>query len=159
MDKNNFPESKTLESKEVGRLRLMAELMDNRFRIPGTSIRFGLDSLVGLIPYAGDIFTFIVSGYLLILMSRRGGSGLVLLKMIWNILLDTVVGTIPLIGDLFDLGFRANLKNLRLMEEHIAEGKHTGSAWPIVLFIFLILLLLIALSLWLFYQVVQWIFS
>lgn len=153
-EKDFYPE----ESKEIGHLRIMAELMDNKFRIPGTSIKFGIDSLVGLIPYVGDVFTFIVSGYLLILMARKGGGGLVLVKMIWNIAIDGIFGSVPLIGDIFDFGYRANLKNLRLMEEHLAEGKHKGSAWPIILALVFVLLALIVLSFWIFYRVIQYLF-
>lgn len=120
----------------------MSDLLDSRFRIPGTNIRFGLDFLVGLIPYAGDLVTFAFSGVLVLSMVRNGASGMVVLKMLGNILLDTLVGSIPILGDLFDLSFKANRRNYKLLKEHYQEGKHGGSALPIILAVFFALLLM-----------------
>lgn len=136
-----------------------AQLLDNRFRIPGTQIRFGVDSLIGLVPYAGDVITFIISGFLVIAMVRFGAHGKALLKMIGNIWIDGMVGTIPLLGDIFDVRYRANLRNVELMREHFAEGKHRGSAWPIIMAIVCILLLMIVLSIYVVYRVFYWIIS
>jgi Domain of unknown function (DUF4112) len=128
------PEFKYLDS--------MSDLLDSRFRIPGTDIRFGLDFLVGLVPYAGDLVTFGFSGLLVVSMARHGASGMVVVKMLGNILLDTLVGSIPVLGDLFDLGFKANRRNYKLLQEHYKEGKHGGSATPIVLAVIFSLLLI-----------------
>ena len=134
-----------------------AQLLDNRFRIPGTQIRFGIDSLVGLVPYAGDVITFFISGFLVIAMVRFGAHGKALFKMIGNIWVDGMVGTIPLLGDIFDFRYRANIRNVELMREHFAEGRHRGSAWPIIMAIVLILLLLVVLSIYVVYRVFYWI--
>ncbi len=120
----------------------MSDLLDSRFRIPGTNIRFGLDFLVGLVPYAGDLVTFVFSGVLVISMARNGASGMVVLKMLGNILLDTLVGSIPILGDLFDLSFKANRRNYKLLKEHYQGGKHGGSALPIILAVLFALLLM-----------------
>jgi hypothetical protein len=128
--------------KEFKFLDAMSDLLDSRFRIPGTNIRFGLDFLVGLVPYAGDLVTFAFSGVLVLAMVRNGASGMVALKMLGNVLLDTLVGSIPILGDLFDLGFKANRRNYKLLQEHYQEGKHGGSAWPVVLGVLFVLLLL-----------------
>lgn len=128
--------------KEFKYLDAMSDLLDSRFRIPGTNIRFGLDFLVGLVPYAGDLVTFAFSGVLVLAMVRNGASGMVAMKMLGNILLDTLVGSVPVLGDLFDLSFKANRRNYKLLQEHYQEGKHGGSAWPIVLGVLFVLLLL-----------------
>ncbi len=120
----------------------MSDLLDSRFRIPGTDIRFGLDFLVGLVPYAGDLVTFAFSGMLVVSMARNGAGGMVMLKMLGNILLDTLVGSVPILGDLFDLSFKANRRNYKLLQEHYQEGKHGGSALPVVLTVLFLLLLM-----------------
>ena len=137
----------------------VADLLDNRFRFPGTQFRFGIDALIGLVPYAGDIVTFCISGFLIIAMARYGASGKSLLKMVGNIWLDGVVGTVPLIGDLFDFRYRANMRNVNLMREHFGEGKHRGSAWGIIFLIVLTLLLMITLSVYVIYRIGYWIIS
>ena len=80
------------EKEEPDWMDHLADLLDNKFRIPGTDIRFGVDFIIGLVPYAGDVISFGISGLLVLAMSRRGASGMVLVKMIGNILLDGVVG-------------------------------------------------------------------
>ncbi|MCU0346358.1 MAG: DUF4112 domain-containing protein [Saprospiraceae bacterium] len=134
----------------------MSDLLDSRFRIPGTDIRFGLDFLVGLVPYAGDLVTFAFSGVLVVSMARNGASGMVLLKMLGNILLDALVGSIPLLGDLFDLSFKANRRNYKLLKEHYHEGKHGGSGIPIILTLIFALLLMSALVIFMAFQMLNW---
>lgn len=144
---------------EFKHLDNLSDLLDSRFRIPGTSIRFGLDALVGLVPYAGDMVTFAFSGLLVISMARYGASGMVIVKMLWNILLDTMVGSIPLVGDIFDVQFKANRRNYRLLKEHYQQGKHTGSAWPVVLAVVAALLLMAVLVVMVAWKFLQWVFS
>ena len=141
------------QPKEFPAIERLADFLDTRYRIPGTNIRFGADFIIGLVPYAGDVVTFGISSVLVLAMARQGVSGIVLAKMIGNILLDASVGTIPILGDLFDLGYKANRRNLKLLQEHYEEGKHEGSAWWVVALVLLILLALIGLSVW----VVVWI--
>lgn len=133
----------------------LADWLDNRYRIPGTNIRFGLDFLIGLVPYIGDVISFGISALLVVAMSRRGASGMVLVKMVWNILLDGAVGTIPLLGDIFDLRYRANLRNLNLLREHYREGKHGGSAWWVVVLLLSVIIGLFVLSIWVVSQLLQ----
>src|SRR3954464_7071683 len=113
--------------RELQRLAFRARLMDNRFRIPGTDIRFGLDALIGLIPGGGDLATFAVSAYMIFVMAENGASAALLARMVVNVLIDAIVGSIPVLGDLFDVAFKANVRNLRLMEQHYREGRHKGS--------------------------------
>ena len=76
-------------------MELLAKLMDSQFKIPGTSIRFGWDALIGVVPGIGDFATVLVSGYMLTVLVKNGASGFVLARMVWNIVLDAVVGSIP----------------------------------------------------------------
>lgn len=132
------------KNKGLREIGYLAKLMDAQFRIPGTDIRFGLDGIIGLIPGAGDLSTFAVSGYMLWVMARNGASGFVLARMAVNILVDALLGSIPIIGDLFDIAFKANMRNLRLMQQYYQEGRHRGSAWRVVVPLLIILFLIIA---------------
>ena len=98
------------------RLRGLAWLLDNSIRIPGTRIRFGLDPVLGLIPGLGDAAGTILSSYILVEGNRLGVSRSTLLRMTANVLLELAAGAIPLVGDLFDAGWKANQRNIRLLE-------------------------------------------
>lgn len=141
--------------KQIGYL---AKLMDAQFRIPGTDIRFGLDSIIGLIPGVGDLSTFAVSGYMLTIMARNGASGYVLARMILNILIDAIFGAIPILGDLFDVAFKANMRNMRLMQQHYQEGRHRGSANKVIIPVLIVLFLVIVAILWGVYKLLTAIF-
>ena len=144
--------------KEFKELDWLAKLMDAQFLVPGTNFRFGLDGIIGLIPGAGDLSTFAVSAYLLTIMARNGASGFVLARMVVNVLIDAVFGMIPIVGDLFDIAFKANMRNLKLMKEHYVEGRHKGGAWKVVLPVLLVLFVVVAAMIWAGYKILQWIF-
>jgi hypothetical protein len=130
----------------------LARLMDAQFRIPGTNFRFGLDAIIGIIPGGGDLSTFAISSYMMWIMARNGASGYVLARMVLNVLIDTVIGSIPIIGDLFDMVYKSNMRNLRLMQEHYREGRHRGSAWKVIIPVLIVLFLIIAAVIWLTYR-------
>jgi hypothetical protein len=109
------------EHEDLRRVRALAHALDTAVRIPGTSIRFGLDSIVGLVPGAGDVASSILSGYIVLASARLGVPPWVVIRMILNLGVDTLVGSVPLAGDLFDVGFRANTRNAALLERHLAE--------------------------------------
>ncbi|MCB0566069.1 MAG: DUF4112 domain-containing protein [Phaeodactylibacter sp.] len=153
------PTTLTTYQQELAWIDSAASFLDNRFRIPGTNIRFGIDFLIGLVPYIGDVVGFAISGLLVMVMARKGASGMALVKMVGNVWIDGAIGAIPLLGDLFDLRYRANLRNLQLLKEHYAEGKHQGSAWPVVFLILISLFVLIGLSVWVIWKALYWIFS
>jgi hypothetical protein len=139
-------------------LEILSRLMDSQFTIPGTNIKFGMDAVIGLIPGAGDFATFLVSGYMLSVLSKNGASGFVLAKMALNILVDSLIGAIPVAGDMFDVFFRANERNMRLMREHYVEGRHRGGAWKLLLPIMLVLLAAIVGIVWMSYKFFEWVF-
>lgn len=101
------------------RIRRFSRLMDSAFRIPGTSFRFGWDPIVGLIPGLGDAVDTGVSAYLLFLATRFQLPPRVLGWMVFNIGLEAVVGSVPIVGDMFDAFFKANIRNLTLLESHL----------------------------------------
>ena len=113
------------ESDDIRRVRALARTLDTAIRIPGTGIRFGLDSIVGLVPGAGDVVSALMSGYIVLASARLGVPPWVVMRMILNLGVDTLVGSVPLVGDLFDVGFRANTRNAALLESHIAEPGST----------------------------------
>ena len=145
-----------------GRFRHMdflARLMDSQFRVPGTNFRFGLDAVIGLIPGAGDLSTFAISSYMLVVMAKNGASGYVLARMVVNVLIDAIFGMIPIIGDLFDIGFKANMRNMRLMHEYYQEGRHRGSAWRVIVPVVIILFFVVAGMIWLGYKLVVYLYN
>lgn len=129
---------------EMQSFERMARLLDSKFEIPGTGIRFGLDPLLSLMPVLGDIITLIISSMIIYTMHNHGASRKVVVKMMVNAGLDTVIGAIPLVGTVFDVFYRSNERNVRLLREHYFEGKHQGSGTGLLLLIFLIALVVIA---------------
>ena len=102
----------------------LAWLMDKSIRLPG-GLRIGLDGLIGLIPGLGDATTSVISSWFLYDGYRKGLPSSVLLRMAFNILLDTAFGSIPIIGDIFDLFFRANIRNSQLIERFQNSPENT----------------------------------
>lgn len=98
--------------------RALAKLLDSAVRVPGTNIRVGLDALLGLVPGIGDALGTLLSAQIVVLGAREGVPFIVLMRMLLNIVADAAVGAIPLLGDLFDVVFRANQRNLVLLERH-----------------------------------------
>jgi hypothetical protein len=117
-------------------LDLLAHLLDDWFRIPGTSIRFGLDGIIGLVPWLGDVLAGLASCILIIAAWFRGVPYVTLVRMIVNLGIDVVVGSIPIFGDMFDIAWKANRRNYGLMTRHLQHPhRHTWKDW-----IFLLLL-------------------
>lgn len=102
------------------RLRRFATLMDSAVSVPGTSVTMGLESLIGLVPVAGDFAGGLLSCYVLFEGWRLGVPTNILLRMIGNILLEVVVGSVPVIGDAFDVAFKANVRNVQMLERYLS---------------------------------------
>jgi hypothetical protein len=152
-------QAKSYQASAISNIEALAKLMDSQFTIPGTQIRFGLDAIIGLVPGAGDFATFLISGYMVMILAKNGASGFVLARMTFNILIDALIGSIPILGDLFDVAFRANQRNMKLMREHYIEGRHKGGAWKLVLPLMLSVLLVIAALAWVSYKAYLWLFT
>jgi hypothetical protein len=106
---------------EVEHLRRVSQFLDSAIRIPGTNYRFGADSLSGLLPGIGDFLSAVFSVYIVYKAYILGVSISGIIRMSITIVIDTIVGVIPLLGDLFDVGWKANNKNVKLLEEHGTE--------------------------------------
>lgn len=135
----------------LARLDALAKILDDQFRIPGTSIRFGLDGIIGLVPYLGDIAGFVVSGILLRTMIQRGAGPLLMLRMMGNFVFDAVMGVIPIAGDIFDFGYKANRRNVNLLKQYYADGKAKPSAkWSVALLgiVFFVLFAFLIWGIW-----------
>ena len=109
--------------RSVSKLRQWAErlvtLLDDRFRVPGTDFRFGLDPIIGILfPGIGDAVTGAGSVGLMVLALRRGVPRVVLFRMILNILVDVLAGALPIIGDIFDAAYKSNRRNLELIQQY-----------------------------------------
>jgi hypothetical protein len=104
------------------RIRTLSFLLDNAIKIPGTRYRIGLDPIVGLLVGGGDVAGVILSAYIVLEAARLGLPRRVLLQMLNNLILDAVGGSIPLLGDLFDASWKANARNLKLIEAEIAAN-------------------------------------
>ena len=116
------------------RLEFLAWLLDSSIPVPGTRFTVGLDAIVGLVPFIGDLIGVLASSIILAEANRLGVSRAVMLRMAFNVAVEGVVGIVPLFGDLFDAGWKANQKNVRLLGEwmdhpHKAER---GSRWFVV---------------------------
>jgi len=94
---------------------MISTILDSAFSIPGTTIRIGLDPLLGLIPGIGDYLSNLIGSSLLFLASRIGVPRIVIFRMAFNIFLNMIIGTIPLIGDIFSVWFKSNVRNAKLL--------------------------------------------
>jgi hypothetical protein len=123
----------------------LAHYLDGLFRVPGTTWRFGLDGLIGLVPNVGDTITSFASFYILLAGVRYGVPKITLLRMAFNIAVDYIVGSVPFVGDAFDFFWKSNKKNMALIRER-ATGNDKGTAAD-YLFVLIIIGLLVLLLL------------
>jgi hypothetical protein len=112
----------------LDRVDRIARVMDRAVRIPGTQIRMGLDSMLGWIPGVGDTLTLAPSLYIIELARREGVPSHRLARMFGNIGIDWLIGLVPLIGDIFDIGWKSNSRNAKLLRDHIETRHAKGRA-------------------------------
>ncbi|RZL14129.1 MAG: DUF4112 domain-containing protein [Pedobacter sp.] len=135
-----------------------SHLMDEQFRFPGTQFRFGLDPILNLVPFVGDMAGLVISGGLLMALVKKGASNKLVVLMSVNILLDATIGAIPIIGQIFDFFFKANTRNIKLMKEHYLENKHQGSGKNVIYLIVAIVIVIIALMIFGLWKLAEWLF-
>ncbi len=117
-------------------LDFLSHVLDDWFRVPGTSIRFGLDGLIGLVPGLGDILGGLASSLLVVAAWVRGVPSITLVRMVVNIGIEVLLGTIPLLGDLFDIAWKANRRNYALIVRHLEQSRRqTWKDWVFLLLI------------------------
>jgi Domain of unknown function (DUF4112) len=159
------PPPRSLRDEAVARnLERIAWLMDRSLTIPGTRISIGLDAILGLLPVGGDVLTGLVqAGLVLIALRHYKVPKSIAARMVGNVLLDVAIGSIPFLGDLFDAGFKANTRNVRLLQPygHPAglEAPPHKTPWIYILPIGAVLLLVLTLVLIGFITVVRWLFG
>lgn len=144
------PEVGTLDLRALDRLRRLGQLLDNSIPVPGTRFRFGLDSIIGLVPGVGDLLGGALSLYIILQASRLGVPRALLARMGYNVAVDVLVGSIPVLGDLFDAGFKANLRNLALVQQHVeqpATARRAGRRFAGVVAVVLVVVLAAAVGL------------
>ena len=107
----------------IGLIRRWADLLDSRFVIPGTKIRFGIDPIVSLVPVVGELASPAFAMVLLVQGIRQRVPKIVLLRMLFNALLDALIGAVPVAGTVGDIFWRANRRNLALLERHAQPGR------------------------------------
>ena len=107
----------------IARIDALATLLDTALVIPGTTVRFGLDALIGLFPAVGDIITTALSLFIVHEAYQLGAPRHVIVRMLGNVALDGVFGAVPLVGDAFDVLWRANRRNMRLLREWLERDK------------------------------------
>jgi len=153
------PSKHSVETKRstLRHLRRLSHLLDNAIPIPGTPYRIGLDPILGLLPGGGDLLSTIFSSYIVFRAAQIGLPRASLGQMVLNILVDTLSGSVPLLGDLVDATWKANVKNIRLLEEHLdVPQTQDKTDWWFLAFLlgglFLIMMVAITISV----TIVRW---
>ena len=133
------------QSKNLSLARFIADLLDQRFTIPGTSIRIGLDPILGLIPGIGDAIANLAGSAILLIAAQYRVPKIVLLRMGMNVALNAIIGAIPVFGDIFSIWFRSNAKNAQLLERYLAApGQRPAAAdWALAAAVIAVILLLL----------------
>ena len=112
-------------AERLAQVRMLARTLDDRFAIPGTSIRFGWDSVLGFVPGLGDALTTALALVIVHHAWQSGASKLLLARMLGNVAADFAIGAVPVLGDVFDFVFKASRRNVRLLEQHLDSKAST----------------------------------
>ena len=139
--------------------KFLADWLDQRFRIPGTSIRIGLDPILGLIPGIGDMIANLAGSAIILIAAQYRLPKIVLLRMGLNVALNAIIGAIPVFGDIFSIWFRSNVKNAQLLERYVSveARSSTFGNWifviAVIIGIVLLLTVILVATVWLIRQV------
>ena len=140
-------------------LRALEILLDEAFRVPGTPFRFGLDGIIGLIPGLGDVVAGVLSLVIPLAAWVRGVPYVTLVRMTANIGIGVLIGTIPLLGDAFDIAWKPNLRNYRLLQRHLGQPRrHTWRDWLFLAFLAVCLAVVFAIPILLAALLIHWLF-
>jgi hypothetical protein len=150
--------------RSLRRLRAITQLFDQAFAIPGTKWRFGLDALFGLVPGFGDIAGALVAVYAMQVARHLNVPPAVRLHMLSNIALDALIGMVPIAGDLFDFAFKAQTRNLALLDAYLATPRQAArrsrrGMLLLALATIIVFATLSALGLWMLYIFFHWLGS
>lgn len=132
---DNLDPREAQSASTLQRVRMVSYLLDNAFPVPGTPYRVGLDPFLGLIPGGGDTLGAVMSAYIVLEALQLRLPRETLIRMVTNLLTDSVLGVIPFVGDLFDFGWKANSRNVALLEQHLANPTRARPAdrWFVIL--------------------------
>ncbi len=149
---------KLTDADRAAGIRTLARMLDSAVKIPGTGIRVGAESVFGLIPVVGDIAGAAHSGYIVLASARLGAPAPTVVRMLVNIGIDTFVGAVPVLGDMFDVGWRANMRNVELLEGHLDSPAESQPAnrWVVIAVVVALLLLAIG-AIWLSVAIIRFI--
>ena len=147
--------------RSLKQLRVITQLFDQAFAVPGTTWRFGLDALFGLVPGLGDIAGALVAVYAIRVARQLNAPAAIQLHMLSNIALDALVGMVPIAGDLFDFAFKAQTRNLALLEAHVAmpakaARRSRRGLLLMALATIIVFATLTALGVWMIYLLFHW---
>jgi hypothetical protein len=133
------------EADRLSFARFLADLLDQRFTIPGTSIRIGLDPIVSLIPGIGDLLANLTGSVIIVIAAQLGVPKIVLARMGINVAINTLLGAVPIFGDVISIWYRSNIKNVELLERYVGrQSKRAESKdWLFVIALVVGLLLLL----------------
>ena len=146
--------------RQLQSLDRLAWLLDSSIRIPGTNRTIGLDGIIGLLPGVGDVISGVLSGYIVVKALLMGLPIFVIARMVMNIMLEGIVGVIPVVGDLFDFIFKANRRNVRLMQTYLQSPEDTSERSFMSVIVFLMVLFFVfLLSVWMIFKVLGFVFS
>ena len=138
-------------------LRHLEVLLDEAFRIPFTPIRFGIDGIIGLVPGLGDVLAGLLSLIIPIAAWIRGVPYITLIRMSANLGIGVLVGTIPILGDAFDIAWKPNRRNYRLLQRHLGEPRrHTWKDWAFLVVLACALALVFAIPILLVIWALAW---
>ena len=157
---NPGPPNKTIVTPEIKMIDGLSKLLDSQFRIPGTSIRFGLDPIIGLVPGIGDIVSYAMGSALIISMAKHGATVGLVIKMLWNLTLDALIGLFPILGDVFDVWYKANRRNYILYHHFLEKNKKGQPLWIVLLVVFGgLIVVFFVLCYLLFYWLTEFVFN
>jgi hypothetical protein len=144
----------------LGHVRILAHLLDRAFRVPGTSWRFGIDAVIGLVPGLGDIVGALIGGYTVVIARSLGAPSSVQLRMLMNLTVDSIVGLVPFAGDLFDFAFKAHSRNQALLEHWLAAPHRTRrSSIAVLCLAFVVLAAILGAAGWLLMRTAGWVMA
>jgi hypothetical protein len=151
------PEDK--RSRTAARIERLAWLLDDSIRLPG-GYRIGIDGFIGMVPIAGDALGMLASVYILLQGRALGATNPLMIRMFGNLLVDQMLGIIPFLGDFFDFTYKANRRNLGLLQDYLDNERETHRSSLLLLILFIILwVALSAAIMYVSYRAVLWLFQ
>jgi hypothetical protein len=141
-------------------LQNLETLLDEAFRVPGTQFRFGIDGIIGLVPGLGDVLAGLLSAVIPLGAWARGVPYITLFRMAVNLGIGVLIGTIPIFGDIFDIIWKANRRNYRLLQRHLGEPRqHTWRDWAFLGMLLAGLALIFAIPVFLVFWLLAWLLT